>query len=176
MSAEGRLLRRATERFVLVIERIGGLCLGFVAVLTFCSVSLRYFFNFPIPDDFDFARLINGIVFLWGIAGASYYGAHIQVDLWWVAAGPRGKLTLDIIGTAVALGAIAVLTVMLGFKVEDSFLTAETTFGTGVEVWPFHVVAWLGVVMATLLLVIRLASLVFTGSAASRPADDIGVN
>lgn len=171
----GDRFQRATDRFVSIIERIGGICLATVAALTFVSVLLRYFLNFPIPDDFDFARLINGIVFLWGIAGACYYGAHIQVDLLWTAAGPVGRRALDLLGAVVMLGAIAVLMVMLGIKVEDSYFSAETTFGLGVVVWPFHLAAWLGVVMATVLLVLRLLRLILTGAAPSRAGEEFGV-
>ena len=91
--------------------------MGLVAADIFVSVLLRYFFNYSIPDGYDFGRLFLGILIFWGIAATSYRGAHITVDLVWEIASKRGKRVIDVFATLVLLFIVTVQTVMLFDKV-----------------------------------------------------------
>lgn len=147
-------------RIVSFVERVGSLVLAVIATLTFVSVFMRYLFNAPIPDAFDFSRLLMGAVILWGLAAASYYGEHIQFEALWSFASPKWKRIIDLGATLVTLGSIALLSVMLAIKVHDSYLDHVTTSGLSIPLWPFHLFAWLGAVLATLLLVTRMVRLI----------------
>jgi hypothetical protein len=48
---------------------------------------------------------------------------------------------------------------MLLFKVDSGFRSGETTFDVRIPIWPFHVLASLGIFLATLLVAIRLVRL-----------------
>jgi hypothetical protein len=48
---------------------------------------------------------------------------------------------------------------MLAQKVLSGWRSAEATFDIRIEIWPFHLLAALGIAFATLLLVIRLVRL-----------------
>jgi TRAP-type C4-dicarboxylate transport system permease small subunit len=150
----------AILRLVTLVERVGSVVLAVIAMLTFTSVFMRYVFNAPIPDAFDFSRLLMGVVILWGLAAASYYGEHIQFEALWSFASPKWKRIIDLGATLVTLGSVAVLSVMLAVKVHDSYLSHVTTSGLSILLWPFHLFAWIGAVLATLLLVARSVRLI----------------
>jgi TRAP-type C4-dicarboxylate transport system permease small subunit len=158
-SAEGNRKVQAIGAFVAWVERVGGVVLGGVAALTFASVILRYVANAPIPDSFDFSRLLIGIVILWGLASASFYGEHIQFDLIWNLTGKGGKRIIDLCATTITLAAIAVMTWMLGVTVYDSYVHHGTTSGLAIVLWPFYFAAWLGAAFATLFLIARILRL-----------------
>jgi TRAP-type C4-dicarboxylate transport system permease small subunit len=148
------------ERWVLRTERAAGLFLGAIALITFVSVSLRGTLGVAIPDGFDVSRLMLAIAMFWGIASTSYRNEHIQVDILWQMLPPAGRRRLDIVATAVTLAFMAVFAAMLGQKVLSSWRSAEATFDIRLQIWPFHLLAALGIAFATLLLVIRMVRLV----------------
>lgn len=155
-----RAVRTVILRIVALVERVGSVVLAVIATLTFVSVFMRYLFNTPIPDAFDFSRLLMGAVILWGLAAASHYGEHIQFEALWSFAGPRWKRVIDLGSTLITTGSIALLSIMLAVKVHDSYLDHVTTSGLSIPLWPFHLFAWIGAVLATLLLIARTLCLV----------------
>jgi len=154
------------SRILAFVEYVGSAALAFIAAMTFVSVLMRYVFNAPIPDTFDFSRLLMGTVILWGLATASYRGEHIQFQLIWEMAGPRARRGIDLLATLTTFGAVCVLTVTLGERIYDSYLGKGTTSGLGVPLWPFHLAAWIGACFATVLLAARTTKVV-----AGRDAD-----
>jgi TRAP-type transport system small permease protein len=146
------------ERFVFTVERIAGLFLLAVAVLTFGSVILRYLFATQIPDWFDFSKLLQGIAIFWGIACVCYRNEHIMVDLLWEKSTPEGKRRIDLIATGILLIFLVLMTWMLGAKVWQSVQSTQATSDLRVPIGPFHVVAWLGVVAAAITTTMRLAN------------------
>lgn len=148
------------ERWVLRTERAAGLFLGAIALITFVSVSLRGTLGFAIPDGFDVSRLMLAVAMFWGIASTGFRNEHIQVDVLWQVLSPAGRRRLDIAATAISLAFMAVFAAMLAQKVMSTWRSAEATFDIRLPVWPFHLLAALGIAFATLLLAIRLARLV----------------
>lgn len=149
------------DRLIGGIERLAAWFLAAVAALTFVSVILRYFFAWAIPDTNDISRLLLAILIFWGMAGTSYRGEHIRVDLLWGAFGPRMRRALDVFANAVTLFAMAVFTWMMAVKVADTRTDNLQTFDLNLPVWLWYLTAWLGLVAATGLLAIRLWRLLF---------------
>jgi TRAP-type C4-dicarboxylate transport system permease small subunit len=140
-------------------ERAAGIFLAAIVALTFVSIMLRAFFSMAIPDWFDLSRLLLGVAIFWGIATTSYRDEHIQVDFLWEWAGARGKWLIDLFATIVLLLFLAAFSWMLLFKVDSGFRSGEATFDVRIPIWPFHVLASLGIFLATLLVAIRLVRL-----------------
>jgi TRAP-type C4-dicarboxylate transport system permease small subunit len=148
---------------VTLVERIGGVVLAAAAALTFVSVFMRYLANAPIPDSFDFSRLLISMVILWGIAAASYYGEHIQFELLRSRLGHRGRRLAEVISTLITLATLGVVTVKLAGVVLESIRNGVTTSGLGIVLWPFYLAAWLGIAFAVLLLIARAVELLAGG-------------
>ena len=147
------------NRWVLRTEKAAGLFLAAIAFITFMSVVVRALFGIGIPDGFDVSRLMLAVAMFWGIAAASYRNEHIQVDLLWQRGGPGWRRMIDMVATAITLAAMAVFAWMLGVKVDSTMRSGEATFDLRLQIWPFHLVAALGIAFAVVLLVIRLIKL-----------------
>ena len=147
------------KRWVLRTEEAAGIFLGAIAAITFVSVTLRGTLGFAIPDGFDVSRLLLAVAMFWGIASTSYRNEHIQVDLVWQMLSPAGRRRLDLVASAITLAFMAVFALMLVQKVMSTWRSGEATFDIRLPIWPFHLLAALGIAFATLLLVIRLIRL-----------------
>lgn len=141
------------------VELVAGLLLLAVALLTFATVMLRWLFNFGLPDSFDLSRMMLGTAMFWGIALAGFHNRHIQVDGLWETAPPWGKRLIDIFATLITLAFFALFAWMVKDKVISVYASHEQTFDLRLPLWPLYAVAALGVVLAALLLLLRLARL-----------------
>jgi len=153
--------RGPLDRAIDLIEVTAAWFLAAVTALTFVSVILRYFFNWAIPDTYDFSRLLLAILIFWGMAGAGYRGEHITVDLLWGLFGPRMRRALDVFSNSVTLFAMAVFAIMMWHKVLDTRAEHVLTFDLRQPVWIYYLVAWLGLAASVLLLVLRVYRLAF---------------
>jgi TRAP-type C4-dicarboxylate transport system permease small subunit len=142
-----------------------------VAADVFLTVLLRYFFNFSIPDSYDFGQQLLGILIFWGIAATSYRGTHITVDLLWANVGPKYQRWIDVFATLVLLFVVVVQTYTLFDKVVSTYQANISTFSLRLPTWPFFAVAWLGDVSAVLLIAVRTYRLIFQPEAMARAAD-----
>lgn len=144
------------QRLVDGVERVAALFLAVIVLLTVSTVVLRSTISWQIPDWFQFACIAQAIAIFWGLASATYRNNHIMVDVLWEWLGPVGRRRLDIFAGLVCLAFLAVLTWMLVSKVGSAQRLNDQTTDLRLPVWPFYLVAMLGVAMATLLSVLRL--------------------
>lgn len=144
------------QRLIGRIEGCAAAALMFITALTFTSVFTRYLFVAPIPDAFDISRLMMGIMIAWGIATCGFRDDHIQMDALWSVLGPRGKRALDLFATGVSLFFMALFTWTLARRVWIVYATGEKTFDVALPIWPFYLVACVGIGLGALLLLARL--------------------
>lgn len=145
------------DRSVSAIEKIAGLFLLAVALLTFVMVILRKFFDTGIPDWYDFSRLLQGLAIFWGIAAACYRGGHIVVDLVWDFASDRWKRRIDwIAGITLLAFMLAFAFLVLQSAIEmrgKNLLTSDLR----IPQWGFYFVASLGIAAAAFTTGVRMA-------------------
>ncbi len=154
MAMAGRgLLDRAIDG----TERVAGAFLAVVTALTFVSVLLRYGFAWSIPDSFDVGRYLLGIIIFWGIAVASYRGDHIAVSLLWSALGPKARRAMDVFAALVTMFCLVVFTWMVASQVLNTWRSNVLTMDLNLPVWPYYLVAWLGLALAVALMLVRIA-------------------
>lgn len=146
----------ASERLIGRVEGCAAAALMFITALTFTSVFTRYVFVAPIPDAFDISRLMMGIMIAWGIATCGFRDDHIQMDALWSVLGRGGRRILDLFATSASLLFMALFTWVLARRVWIVYETGEKTFDVGMPIWPFYLVAWIGIAMAAVLLVARI--------------------
>jgi len=145
------------DRFIGGAERLAGGFLAFVTALTFVSVVLRYVFAWSIPDAYDLSRNFLGILIFWGIAVTGYRGDHITVELFWNALPTRGRWFLDILGSLFTIICMAAFAWAMADKVMDIYGSHESTYDLRLPVWPFYLLAWVGLGGSVLLLLVRFA-------------------
>ena len=161
--------RGRIDRLINGTETAAGIFLAAITALIFTSIMLRAFANVAIPDWYDLSRLLLGVTIFWGIAATSYRNQHIKVDIVWELVGPRARRWIDLFATSVLLVFLASFSWMLLFKVQSGFLSGEATFDLRLPLWPFHLAAALGVFLATVLVVIRIARLWRSAGETGRP-------
>ena len=149
---------RGAGRFADAAERVAGLFLALVTALTFAAVVLRYGFSVGIPDAYDLSRNCLGIVTFWGIAMTGFRGEHITVDLVWGALPPSGRRVLDLLSSLFTLACMAVFAAAMGAKVLGTRASGETTYDLGLPIWPFYALAWAGLAVSVLLVILRLVN------------------
>ncbi|MFO1361912.1 MAG: TRAP transporter small permease [Burkholderiales bacterium] len=147
------------ERVVLWVERIAGASLAAVALLVFAAVVMRDLLGTNLPDNFDFSRYLQAIAIFWGLAVATYRNAHILVDVVYEMAGTGLRRGIDLFATAVSTLFMGLFAYMLVVRFPSVVREQQVTSDLGLYVWPFFVVAALGIVAAAVVAVIRLAKL-----------------
>jgi TRAP-type C4-dicarboxylate transport system permease small subunit len=138
------------------VERAAGIFLLAVALTTFATVVLRKGANVVPPDSFDIARLLLGIAVCWGIASACYRGGHIVVDVIWELAGRHGRRLIDLVATAALLLFMVAFAWMIVDAVLGTRAAGVKTFELHLPVWPFHMVAAVGVIAGAAMTALRL--------------------
>lgn len=149
---------RLLNRIIYVIETVAGLALAAVALLTFTAVVLRYGFAVNLPDAFDLARYLQGITIMWGLALATWRGAHISVDVLTEACRPGLRVLIDLFANCVTAGFFCLLAWQLWLRLPGMIQAGQVTSELRVVVWPFYLAATLGIaatVLVALLLVLR---------------------
>lgn len=165
------------RRFLNLFSSAGAVLLIVSGAIIFISVILRKAFATQIPDTNDFSRLIMGIAITIGIAVACFRGRQITMDSVWTMLSRRGRQWMDVLATAVTLGAVGTMTWMLIFRVFDAAASHEATFDVRVPIWTFYSVAGFAAVVATWLTLVRLWRLwrgEVTGEPASREGEAVG--
>jgi TRAP-type C4-dicarboxylate transport system permease small subunit len=158
MDAFERLIRR----IVLIVDGAAAIFLAIITALTFLTVILRYVFNLTLPGSFDIGRLLLGIAIFWGIAVAAYRKEHIQVDIVWSVLPRRWQGILNLFADIVFLGFAGIFAVMFWRQTMVMMASGETTFELDVPIWPFHMVAWLGIALTTVVLAVRIIHVAIT--------------
>jgi TRAP-type C4-dicarboxylate transport system permease small subunit len=153
-------VERLINRVVSVVEYGAALFLALVTALTFVSVITRYLFSAPIPDSYDFTRLMICIAIFWGIACACWRGEHIQVDLLWSALGPFGRLLVDIVATLVLFASMAVLCWVVIVRLVVIMRSGMITGDLLLPMWPFFTIATFGLLLAVIVIPAHLYSLI----------------
>lgn len=144
------------------IELIAGLLMALITLLVTVSAIGRYLFAFPIPDAFDWSRLLLGAAIMWGLASVGYRGAHIKVDLFALALKPKWRRVVDFTAWSVLLIFTCLLSWKLLARVLSAQASGEATFDLRVPVYPFLWLIWAGVTVSIITVLARLV-LIATG-------------
>lgn len=152
-------MHRLTE----TIDRIAGVFLGIIALVTFAVAVLRYVFNVTLPDWFNLVCMLQGIAIFWGIASTTYEQRHISVDGVYELSGPRGRHAIDLLAAVLSLVFLGALACMLVLKVWSTYETNQLSADLGVPLWPFFLLASMGIWAGAVLAVLHLRR-VFKGT------------
>ncbi|MBC7917813.1 MAG: TRAP transporter small permease [Rhodoferax sp.] len=146
------------KRLLSVTESIAAVFLLAIALLTFGNVLAREMFQTQIPDWFDLSKQLQGIAIFWGIAIATYRGAHICVDLSWEWANDAGKRWIDIVATLFILAFLLPLAWMVWSKLGST--GTQTTSDLRLPLIWFYAVSAAGVTATAVLAAVRLLQLI----------------
>ncbi|RMA40706.1 TRAP transporter small permease [Rhodophyticola porphyridii] len=149
-------MSRAFQRIVAAVENTAAAALLVVTVLSFSAVVARYVFNTGIPDAFDGARYLLGVVIFWGLASTCYRGDHITMDAVWALSPKRLRWVIDVLSNAIVILGLAFLLWKFTEKVVDTWTANHGTIDLDLPVAGFYAFAWFGLVAAQVFGVVRL--------------------
>lgn len=152
----GKEMTRFLERFSQGVEVVAGLLLGVATLVVVASVVGRYLFSWPIPDAFDFSRLLIAACIMWGFAAVGYRGSHIKVDLFAEMMGPRLKQKVNMFAWTMLLVFVVLFTWKFYERVGSALRSNESTFDLRIAVWPAMALIWLGVAVSVVTVIARL--------------------
>jgi len=167
--------RSLLDRMVAAADVAAAIFLAAITLLTFADVILRAISKvalaswFPralgqamldvipgnVPDGFAFGKLALCIGLFWGLAGCCYRGEHIEVDVFWQMMPRWARRLTDYFSVTVTALFMFGLSYMTLLRVDSVRQSGEVTPDLLVPLWPFYLIAWFGVAVGTLLLVVR---------------------
>lgn len=122
-------------------EFLGAAALLVVVAVVFTAVSLRYLFNYALPDSYDLSRLILGILIFWGIAAATLRGTMITADFLYESLSPRLRRVLNVLASSVTACILALLAWRFLAGTFDIARTGNVTQDLRLPVWIFYSLA-----------------------------------
>lgn len=163
---------------LLVEERLAGLAMATVCVITLANVLVRYFTNFSFGFTEEVSVFLLVVMTLAGSAAAFRRGAHLAMPflLDRLPAAPRRALVAA--GLVVAFALFAAVVWYGGWLAWDDYDLGSTSTGIGVPVWWYSV--WLPLlslvicarIVQTLVAVLRGREPVAQLAPAARAGDD----
>ena len=136
------------DRLLQPVEALAAVALMALMAVVFVSVSLRFFFNYIIPDQFDLSRMFLGIAVFWGIAAACSRDEYVRGDMFMEKLPPAARALIDWFGRLVILACLAVLLWKVWGKTLDVRRSGELTSELRIGIWPFYAVMCAGAVVA----------------------------
>jgi TRAP-type C4-dicarboxylate transport system permease small subunit len=116
---------RGLFRLCNVLAVFGGLLCGAVAVLVTVSVTGRYFFDAPVPGDYDLVGIITGSAVFAFLPWCQMTRGNVVVDFFTTGVAPRGRAVLDGFGSLLYLVVAALFTWRLYYGMLELRDTAQ---------------------------------------------------
>jgi TRAP-type C4-dicarboxylate transport system permease small subunit len=149
------------DRFIAIVEKTAGYCIGLLAVITFSEAILRYVFSSHIPDGFIIGQLMQGIAICWGIATATYADRHITVDVVYAFAPGWMRRLFDVVAYTINLLFLALFGYAISFKVYDIYLAGEISSEILMPLWIGYTFASIGIIAAVVMAALRWWQVLF---------------
>ncbi|MPZ58164.1 MAG: TRAP transporter small permease subunit [Rhizobiales bacterium] len=128
----GRLNGWAT----LWLARIAAFVLAALAVVTFCDVVGRYFFNSPFTFTVEVTELSMGLIVYFGIGLTTHRNEHISVDFVTLRLSQRQQAWLAVVTNLLALGFLCVMVWQVWLRAEVLLTKGDVTQIWGIPIWP----------------------------------------
>ena len=134
--AETGWAARLNGRVTMWLARVAAFLLALVAVMTFCDVIARYFFNSPFTFTVEVTELMMGLIVYLGVGLTTHTNGHIVVDVVTLRLSERLREALALVTNALALGFLAVMVWRLWLRADFLLLKGDTTPVWGIPLWP----------------------------------------
>lgn len=146
-------------RFATALSFLSGLTLLGLLVLTIANIVGRRWLGTSVPGAIEYTEVtLTAIVFL-GLARAEYEGAHVRTALLTSKLAPTPARVIRLVGLGVSAAFLLIMSWALADRAQSAFLIREFRIGVAeVQVWPFRIIAVLGVLALAIALIDRLGT------------------
>ena len=119
------------------LARIAAGILAFVALVTFCDVVARYFFNRPFSFTVEGTELMMGLIVFLGVGLTTHQDGHISVDIVTLRLPDRIRALLSLITNLLAFGFLLLMVWRIWQRAAVLLDKGDTTQILLLVVWPF---------------------------------------
>ena len=145
------------RRFDTAMHYLAGAALLGLLFLTVSDIVGRSAFRRPVSGTVELTSMVLVVVVFLAVAHSEDMGDHITIDLIYERVGKKFKAVLDIISDLLTIAVVALLSFQLyQFVLRNQRSGAETPV-LDLPIWPFVLVAAIGMALYALSTVMRLA-------------------
>jgi len=137
MSEDAGPIGRWNGRVTWWLARIAALVLATLAVVTFCDVIARYFFNRPFPFTVEITEIAMGVLIYFGVGLTTHDNDHISVDFVTLRLSARSRTIMALITNVVAFIFLIFLVWRLWLRAAVIFEKDDMTPIMFIRLWPF---------------------------------------
>lgn len=145
--------RRCNRRASSLLAHIAAAVLAALAVMTFCDVVARYFFNKPFIFSVEITEFAMGLIVYLGLGLTTHEKGHVTVDIVTLRVGERLRTALEAVTGLLALGFLALMVWQIWLRAGSLYAKGDYTPVFAIPLWP---VAF-AIAAASLLLLTGLA-------------------
>ena len=135
---------RLNGRVTMWLARIAAFFLALIAVVTFCDVIGRYFFNSPFTFTVEMTELSMGLIVFLGVGLTTHERGHIVVDVVTLRLSESVRALLGLATNFLALGFLALMVWRLWLRAEFLLSKGDTTPIWSIPLWPIAFAMALG--------------------------------
>jgi len=114
-------LGRLNGRVTWWLARIAAGVLALLAVITFCDVIARYFFNSPFSFTVEVTEIAMGVLIYFGVGLTTHDNDHISVDFVTLRLSAEVRALLGLVTNILALGFLTLMVWRLWLRTEVLF-------------------------------------------------------
>ena len=118
------------------LARIAAFVLGLVAVVTFCDVIARYFFNRPFSFTVEGTELAMGLIVFLGVGLTTHENGHISVDVITIRLSETTRAILGLVTNILAIGFVFLMVWRLWLRAEVLYTKGDLTQVLLYPIWP----------------------------------------
>ena len=161
------------KNVIRVVEYLSAGLLFVVMVIITSSAISRYFFNAPLLDGDDLARLLLLPAIFFGLAGACHHDEHVRVDMLWERLRAKGRRCVDLFAIGVTAIVIGTMGVAAVGRVMDIHGSGVGTYELRMPMWPYFALACVAILLTALILLSRwITALRWHAAASQRDAGE----
>jgi TRAP-type C4-dicarboxylate transport system permease small subunit len=130
-------ISRWNGRVTLWLARVAACVLAALAVMTFCDVIARYFFNAPFTFTVEVTEIAMGVLVYFGVGLTTHDNEHISVDVVTLRLSELLRAALSLVTNALAFLFLVFLVWRLWQRAAALLDTGDTTPIMFIPLWPF---------------------------------------
>jgi TRAP-type C4-dicarboxylate transport system permease small subunit len=138
------------------LARIAAAVLGLLAVMTFCDVIARYFFNSPFSFTVEITEIAMGMIVYFGVGLVTQDNGHISVDIVTLRLSDWWRAMLGLVTNVAALGFLALMVWRLWLRTVVLFDKGDVSPIMLIPRWPTALLITVGAVFFLTGLVVHI--------------------
>ena len=149
---------RLNGRVTTWLARIAAAVLALLAVMTFCDVIARYFFNSPFSFTVEITEIAMGVIVYFGVGLVTQNNGHISVDVVTLRLSDWWRALLRLVTNIAALGFLSLMVWRLWLRTAALFDTGDVSPIMLIPRWPTALLMTIGAVFFLTGLVVHIVA------------------